>query len=280
MFIRNQVPTMIVKNSLSKCRLITLCAFASFGVMTHSAIAEEKFEKVLEKGIERVKIAQNSQDKIDSVDDNTRVLEREYRDLSKEIEGLKVYVKQLDKQLDDQKDELSTLEESIESVTLVERQITPLMLKMIDAIDQFVEKDMPFKKDVRQQRVTKLKKLIGRADVSVAEKYRNVAEVYQIEMNYGRSIEAYRAPLNAQDTQKEVDYLRVGRIALMYITLDGSDMGVWNGDKQTWQPLSPEYKSKLQAGIRIAREQTAPSLILTPVPSAKPVTTSSMRANG
>ncbi|ASP39286.1 hypothetical protein CHH28_11625 [Bacterioplanes sanyensis] len=222
-------------------------------------------DKALEDGAKRVTKAQQSQQKIDSVDGKIRAAEREYRGLVKEIEGLNVYISQLDKQLNSQERELADIEASIKQVTLVERQITPLMLKMINAIDQFVDADVPFLEDERKQRVNGLNDLMGRSDVSVAEKYRKVMEAYQAEVNYGRTIESYRGTLEANGEAREVDFLRVGRVALMYQSLDGKELGVWNNTVREWQPLDAAYKSRVMAGIRIAREQAAPDLIKVPV---------------
>jgi len=110
-------------------------------------------DSALDKGVNRAETAQKSQQKIDSIDSSIRSAEREYRGLIKEIDGLNVYIQQLDKQLAAQEDEMASIEASIKNVTLVERQITPLMLRMIDAVDQFVAADVPFLKDERSQRV-------------------------------------------------------------------------------------------------------------------------------
>ena len=138
------------------------------------------------------------------------------------------------------------------------------MLRMIDAVNQFVAADVPFLKEERMARVSKLNDLMGRSDVTAAEKYRKVMEAYQAEIEYGRTIESYRGEL-AGETPREVDFLRIGRIALVYQSLDGQELGIWNTNSNSWQPLAPEYKSKVMAGIRIAREQAAPDLIKVPV---------------
>jgi hypothetical protein len=234
------------------------------GVLAFGATAAN-VDSALDKGVKRVNKAQESQQTIDNIDSSIRSSEREYRALVKEVEGLNVYVEQLNKQLSAQQAELVSIEESIKKVTLVERQITPLMLRMIDAVDQFVRADVPFLKDERADRVAKLKRMMGRSDVTVAEKYRKVMEAYQAEIDYGRTIESYRGTLDVNGQQREVDFLRVGRIALMYQSLDGQQLGVWNTADKAWQPLDPAYKSKLMAGIRIAREQAAPDLIKVPV---------------
>jgi hypothetical protein len=242
-----------------RTRNILAAAILSAGVVLGATAAD--VNTAIDKGVSRVNSAQASQQKIDSIDNSIRAAEREYRGVVKEVDGLKVYVEQLDKQLAAQDNELAGIEDSIEKVTLVERQITPLMLRMIDSIDQFVKVDVPFLVDERSKRVEGLKALMGRSDVTVAEKYRKVMEAYQAEIDYGRTIESYRGTLDG----REVDFLRVGRISLMYQSLDGNVLGVWNSAAKQWEMLEPAMKSKLMAGIRIAREQAAPDLIKVPV---------------
>ncbi|MGK0249393.1 MAG: hypothetical protein ACI910_002135, partial [Oleispira sp.] len=239
---------------------------------------------ILAKGEQRADKAIQSQLTIDVIDADIRRSEREYRSVSKEIEGLEVYVKQLNKQLVDQNSEKDDIEKSIRKVTLIERQITPLMLRMIDALDRFVEADVPFQKEERRDRVANLKDLMVRSDVTVAEKYRNVMDAYQKEMDYGRTIKTYRSTINLAGSsadksgEREVDFLRVGRISLMFLSLDGESLGIWDQKATEWKPLGADYKGKLNTALRIAREQAAPSLIKIPV-AAPSMTTSLANSN-
>ena len=217
------------------------------------------------QGVKRIEGAQASQGKVDLIDSKTRQAQREYRGVIKEVDGLTVYIEQLDKQLLAQKTELSQIDESIRQVTIIERQITPLMLRMIDAMALFVKADVPFLEKERMARVVNLKAMMGRSDVTVAEKYRKVMESYQTEMDYGRTIESYRGEIEIEGQSREVDFLRTGRIALTYKTLDGKTLGVWNNKNKQWQPLDADFKSNVIKGIRIAREQTAPGLIKIPL---------------
>ncbi len=246
-----------------RTRNLLAAAMLSAGVVMGASAAT--VDGALDQGVNRANKAQQSQQKIDSVDNSIRASEREYRGLVKEIDGLNVYVTQLNKQLKAQQDELASIEASIKNVTLVERQITPLMLRMIDAIDQFVAADVPFLAEERSKRVANLKNMMGRSDVTVAEKYRKVTEAYQAEVDYGRTIESYRGTLDTNGQSREVDFLRVGRISLMYQSLNGQELGVWNTTSNQWEALDASFKSKLMAGIRIAREQAAPDLIKVPV---------------
>ena len=63
-------------------------------------------------------------------------------------------------------DDLVSVRESVAEVTVIERQITPLMLRMIDAMEQFVSLDVPFLLDQRRDRVERLKAMMGSAEIS------------------------------------------------------------------------------------------------------------------
>lgn len=247
-----------------------------------SADVTKGLDSALAKGEQRAENAIKSQLTIDSIDSDIRSAERDYRGINKEIEGLEVYITQLNKQLAAQDAEKTDIENSIRQVTLIERQITPLMLRMIDALDRFVVADVPFQKEERLARVEGLKGLLGRSDVTVAEKYRKVMDAYQKEMDYGRTIKTYRSTIKLSDKEREVDFLRVGRISLMFLSLDGESLGIWDQQSKEWQPLEAEYKGKLNTALRIAREQAAPDLIKIPVaaPVIRNSLTNSNIANG
>ncbi len=272
MRIQQSVKKEFVKNSFLKNSLAALLLTSGALLAAPSALsADTALTSVLKKGEQRADNAIKSQLTIDSIDADIRGAEREYRGVSKEIEGLEVYIQQLNKQLAAQDAEKLDIENSIRQVTLIERQITPLMLRMIDAIDLFVAADVPFQQQERLARVESLKALMGRSDVTVAEKYRKVMDAYQKEMDYGRTIKTYRdsitldASLFEKGGEREVDFLRVGRISLVFLSLDGESLGIWDQQSKKWQPLESEYKGKVIGALRIAREQAAPSLIKIPV---------------
>jgi hypothetical protein len=142
------------------------------------------------------------------------------------------------------------------------------MLGMIDAIENFVELDVPFLLEERTQRMENLHEVMVRADVTDAERYRRIIEAYQIENDFGRNIEAYQGELEVDGKMRQVAFLRIGRVALLYQTLDESGTGVWDQRNQTWLDAS-EYRNAVQLGLRMARKQTAPDMLRLPVPVAE-----------
>jgi hypothetical protein len=207
-----------------------------------------------------------TQGQVEALSDATDQLLTQYQSALRQHESLRIYNRQLENLLAAQEVERASLEEQIDRVELVSRDVTPLMLRMIDALDAFVSLDVPFLQEERADRILELQKLMQRADVTEAEKYRRIMEAYQIENEYGRTIEAYRSTLVSEDKEVVVDFLRVGRIALVYQTLDESEAGVWNQELRRWEPLEARYRSAIRDGLRIARKQTAPDLIRLPLP--------------
>jgi len=227
------------------------------------------FEKAVEvRGQANTELSE-SQKRIEVLSDDTDDLFTQYQSALRLNESLRVYNRQLASLLVAQESERGSLQEQTDRVELVSREVTPLMLRMIDALASFVALDVPFLEQERGDRIIDLRKLMHRADVTEAEKYRRLMEAYQIENEYGRTIEAYRSILEQDDKELTVNFLRVGRIALVYQSLDESEAGVWNQDSRRWESLDGSFRTAIRQGLRIARRQAAPDLILLPLLSAK-----------
>jgi len=206
-----------------------------------------------------------AQKRIDEISDETDDLLRQYRSVLKSIDSIDLYNKQMRSLLTAQEDEIASLLDQVSRVQSVGRSVTPLMLRMVDAIEKFVELDVPFLIDERTKRIAGLREMMARADVTTAEKFRQVMEAYQIENEYGRTIEAYRASLIQDGRESTVDFLRFGRIALVYQALDESESGRWDQETKSWLPLDSNYRSSIRDGLRIARKQAAPDLVRLPL---------------
>jgi hypothetical protein len=145
------------------------------------------------------------------------------------------------------------------------------MTEMVAYLEAFVALDVPFLLEERQLRIADLKQMMARADVTNAEKYRRIMEAYEIENEYGRTIEAYRAAIGNSGETRTVDFLRVGRVALMYQTLEGAEVGAWNQQTREWERLGSDALPGIKRGLRVARKQSAPELIEVAVPAAENV---------
>jgi hypothetical protein len=213
--------------------------------------------------------ALRSQSKIDALTEETRKLLSEYKTVLKEIEGLRIYNRQLEKQIANQEREMADLSASIDKVTVIERQITPLMLRMIDGLEQFVGLDMPFLLKERVARVERLREMMDRADVAVSEKFSQVLRAYQIENEYGRTMETYGDTIEIAGTERKVDILKIGRVTLVYQTPDGSETGMYNKNIGAFEAVGDEYQASVRQGIRMARQQATQDMFSIPVHGAE-----------
>ena len=229
---------------------------------------QEKLGQMVDERTAANNEAAEVQKEIDSLSDETGDLLEQYRTALKQIDAITVYNSQMRSLIASQEAEMTSLGDQVDRVEIVGRSVTPLMLRMIASLEQFVQLDVPFLLDERTKRIKELNKTMARADVSTAEKFRQIMEAYQIENEFGRTIEAYRGTLTVGSKDITVDFLRFGRIALVYQSLDESQTGVWNKDTKSWDDLDSDYRTAIRQGLRIARKQAAPDLIRLPLPAA------------
>jgi hypothetical protein len=215
--------------------------------------------------LQKMQEGAKSQAQIDKFDDERSTLEGQYRTTLTQLNNLREYNGQLRELIKAQDAEKISLREQIERITGVGREIVPLMNEMLTALDQFVDLDVPFLITERRARVNKLRALINQADVTDSEKYRRVLEAYQIENDYGRTIEAYDGGMDTEDGVQQVTYLKIGRVSFVYQTRDGSESYIWDQNNKSWSELGSSYRTPITIAIRMAREQIPPSLIYVPV---------------
>ncbi len=234
--------------------LVSAAAFAQSGTVNRAINEQAATEQA----------AKQTQQTVDKLDNEARTATAEYRAVIQETDSLKRYNEQLSAQVKSQVDEMAEIERQLGEVDNTAREILPLLSRMLQALEEFVKLDLPFLPEERSKRIGDLKEMMARADVSVAEKYRRIVEGYQVEMEYGRTIESYQGKVG----ERTVDFLRAGRVALMYQTLDGAETGYWDAEAKTWAE-DGGYKDAVKAGLKIAKKQAAPDLLVVPVSAPK-----------
>lgn len=234
---------------------------------TGNVAAEVGLADLINKVESSNKKSAESQRKIDALSDKSRKLYDDYRQVVQEKESLKTYNEHVETLIKSQKNELASLQLQLSEIDITSREIVPFLLRMLGSLEKFVQLDVPFLAEERNKRISDLQQMMPRADVSVAEKYRRIMEAYLVELDYGRTIEAYESELDKNGKTRSVNYLRVGRIMLAYQTLDKAEMGVWNNSSKQWDDLDSDYRSSINTGLRIARRQAAPALLRLPLPT-------------
>jgi hypothetical protein len=232
------------------------CVYAQTGTVD-AVIAEQ---------VKTEEAAKNSQKKVAQLDEEASRMLAEYRQMLAESQSLKSYNQQLEVQVASQQTEVDTITRQLVEIETTSREVQPMMQRMVATLADFVKLDMPFLPEERTARVAQLQDLMSRADISVSEKYRRIVEAYQIEIEFGRTIEAYQGKVG----DKTVDFLRAGRVALLYQTLDGNETGYWDADGKQWRQDST-YRDALKSGLKVAKKQAAPDFITVAVHAPKEI---------
>ncbi|TRW50126.1 DUF3450 domain-containing protein [Aliidiomarina halalkaliphila] len=210
-----------------------------------------------------------SQERIDSLFEQSRELLGEYRSVVAQYESLKLYNDHVQRLVDDQNNTLESLQRQIDGIEETRQGVVPLMYKMIDALDEFVQLDIPIHREQRERRVERLRDIMARSNVQDSEKFRQIVEAYQIEMDYGVGLVAYQGTLTYGGQDIAVDYFHMGRVAFMAQSLDMRNAWLWDNDNREWMRVEDSFLSPLTQAIRMSRRQTAYDVVRLPIFAAE-----------
>jgi hypothetical protein len=209
--------------------------------------------------------AQQSQQRVEELDQQTLAMVARYNDELERHDDLLAYNENLRQLLASQAEEKTRLAAELGDIEVVRQSIVPLMLEMVQVLERFIQLDKPLLLEERQARLEKLQANLTRSDVDLAEKYRRLLDAYQIEAEYGQSLEAYEGTASVDGRERRVDFLRVGRLALYFVALDRSEAGIWNPAAGSWNILPASALDGLDYALRVARKQAPPNLLELPL---------------
>jgi chromosome segregation ATPase len=214
--------------------------------------------------------AAKAQNQVNDLKDQTQDAAARYAQAMAEAESLEKYNQQLTDQVKQQEADMASIDKQLTDIETTSREVEPLMEQMVQTLDQFVSLDVPFYLPERRERVQNLKDLMARADVTISEKYRLILEAYQIELDYGTSLETYEGTLGEGPDARTVQFVKVGRVSLMYQTLDKSETGYWDAKQRKWV-ADNSYTEAVEQAIRVAQARGAPELLTVPVPAPQEI---------
>tara|TARA_A200000159_G_scaffold145578_1_gene151304 strand:- start:1314 stop:2063 length:750 start_codon:yes stop_codon:yes gene_type:complete len=242
----------------NKFYLMHMCMVVSIsGILSSSDM-----ESVLEVGRDNQLLSAKSQDNIDATERKTDKIVNEWKAVSKQVEGLKLYNEQKRIQIQAQLELMDKLDDQLVQVVVMQRQIPPLAQRMLESLESFIGLDTPFRIEERQNRIDLVRSSLAKPKVTASEQVRQVLEAYNIEAEYGRKIDTYESTL--QDGTV-VNILVIGRIGMFYQTKDEQSSGRWNNETNSWDDLPGSYRKPIRNGIRMAKKLAPTDMLMMPV---------------
>ena len=222
-------------------------------------------QDIFELSAEGTRVAQASQARVEALSDEAQSMLAEYRNEIRTLEDLRAYNVQKEREIADQRRQISQLTSSIERATMIDRQILPLVQNMISVLDDFIASDRPFKLEERLGELDNLKSNMDDSGISTSEKFRLAFEAYQAEVNYGREMGVEEGSITLNNVSLSGKLLNVGRVGLFFQTQDESTTAHWNPETRSWEELDSSYSAGINEAIKIAEGQVAPNLVRVPL---------------
>ena len=217
--------------------------------------------------------------------------EVKYAALLQQIADQRVALMQNELFISQQQAQIEELRGEIGKVAETKETINPLLSKMAAQMEDAINADLPFLRDERLNRVSKLKNDIEDATLPVADKYRAALNAYKIEVNYGMGVEGYEGPIplnagepavlavpldNEGNPQREANneikepeaelgtYLRYGRVALVWLNQRNTAARRYDVPTKTWVDVSGAELNEVRKAVRVSRGEVAPSVLMVP----------------
>ena len=240
-------------NKKTHMSLVASALAGSFALAGSAAATDLKDLHQANNQIQRAAV--QSQEKINTIYEQAQELLGEYRIVVDQTDNLKVYNDFLATLVADQQRQIDSVQRQINGLEKTNQGTVPLMFRMIDSLEQFIQADLPLRTERRLERIERLRELMARSDVQRSEQFRQILEAYEIEMGYGSELAAFQGTLTTGGSEITVDYVHLGRLSLMAIALDGSAGWVFNKSTGEWVSLDASYLPSVGNFIKMARRE-------------------------
>ncbi|MDC3313631.1 DUF3450 domain-containing protein [Gammaproteobacteria bacterium] len=254
---------------MNKFYSLFLISFITIGITSQEVVEDtptraELIDTAINLEASSSSAAANRQDTINNLDSQIIFLTGEIQYLSQQLDLTNIYNRQLQELIDSQNSEIKSINEQMEALDETNRGILPKLEEMVNILAEVIEKDTPFLIEERSQRVNEIKDLLTQSNISTSEKFRRVFEAYQIENEYGRTVEAYRDEIIVDGQNYNVEIFRLGRVGLYGRTADGDYTAMYSRSENKWIKVKG-IDDDLVIALKIARKEIPPSLIKLPL---------------
>ena len=226
-----------------------------------------QFKTALDTAEATIREGAQSQQRVEQLDDQASELLGQYRALTKQLELNERYNVSRARQVEDQALEVQGLQRDLENIDGVKRAVTPLMEEMVDDLAAMIEADVPFLPTERQERVDRLRGVMADSSQNEASRFGLILEAFEIEAEYGRTSSVYRGTVAQDGEELEVDFLRIGRVLLVYKNADDTILRIYDKDQGAFVDLDRRFLPNIRTAMRIADAKAAPALLEIPVPA-------------
>ena len=247
-------------------RVIILTILFFFGInCTSFLLSADIPRRVKELVDDAITIRQMKQREEDRWEKEKKRLLTEYRRLEEEKKMLLSKNRDLKERVLKQKDLIARLEVEIAEIERMIKEMEPFIRQTYERLSRSIEEDVPFLRDEREARITRLRKIIDDPSISIGEKFRKLMEALFIEAEYGNTIETYKEKISLNGKDILVDVFRLGRVSLFFQTIDKRLCGYFDPATSSWKVLPSRFNRSIDSAIEMASKRRSIDILNLPI---------------
>ncbi|MFH2053106.1 MAG: DUF3450 domain-containing protein [bacterium] len=132
---------------------------------------------------------------------------------------------------------IAELERRLGEADRLEGSLQDTLQVLFHRLEDSVARSLPFLPGERRFRLETLRDELSRPDIASAEKLRRLLEALQVEAAYGATAEVYQSEIEVAGEKIFADILRLGRVALFWMTPDRKQAGTYDQGEGSWLAL-------------------------------------------
>ncbi len=162
-------------------------------------------------------------------------------------------------------DRVAELQRRLSEADRLEGSLQDTLQVILKRLQISVSESLPFLPEERQFRLQTLHSDLARLDLDPAEKLRRLLEALQVETGYGSTVEVYQDKISVAGQSLSVDILRLGRVALFWMTPDRKQGGLYDQGLAAWTVLGGGALRRIGLAMDMATRVRPVELVNLPV---------------
>ncbi len=219
---------------------------------------------------EALEMRRETQQRREAWEEERQALEGRYRTARSDLAYLDQRLEVLQERLAALEDRNRELARRIEESARLEASLQDTMTAALERLGQRVRADLPFLPDERARRLEDLSRELTSPTGTGAEKLRRLFEGLHIEAQYGHTLEVYQQRITVDGQPLHTDVLRLGRLALFWLTPDGDRAGWYDPGEGAWQPLPTRYRRAVREAYEMAARMRPAGVVELPIGEVAP----------
>ena len=225
-----------------------------------SSVADTR--QSIDKAIE---LQQKTQAEVDAWNQQRDVLQARIINLKNRLRYLHFQQDKYASYAGKQEENIRTLEQKQANLQTLQIELEPYLLTLIQKLQDFVHSDLPFLGEERQKRLAFLRESVEDYNLKTSEKCRRVLEALQVEAEYGNYPEVSMDVIDLDGQKTKVQLLRLGRLAMFYLSLDGQQAGRYDRSTMRWVELPRASVLQVKSAMQMVGKSRPMELVNLPL---------------